>query len=270
MLSNAWRAAVLGVVTLFATTSPGMAQDTHRLGGTATKFDGGATTFTLGLTQEEDGDTELVHGRRYYGGYNYYRPSYNYGYNYGYSYYRPNYNFGYAQPFYGYNNYGYNYGYNYNYYRPNYYRPAYYGNSYYGFRPICGDLNAVPTVTLQLNDQPRYQPQPQQQPYELLPKSPNPIERMPLSPAPKPQPQLQQQPQPLPQPLPRINPIPQDSAQERTFPYDGGPMNPVPMPQLAPEQNQPRPFLPTDGRPVSIPARAEVKKSYTYRAYGEK
>jgi hypothetical protein len=56
----------------------------------------------------------------------------------------------------------------------------------------------------------------------------------------------------------------------QTFPYDGGPQAPVPMPGRAPAPTAeppaaPRPMVPLEGRSVSLPA----KPRYTYAAYGE-
>jgi hypothetical protein len=70
--------------------------------------------------------------------------------------------------------------------------------------------------------------------------------------------------QTLPRPVPAV---PNDG----TYPYDGGPRVPVPMPQVepAPAKTAPRPTVPLEGRPVSLPAEKTVKK-YVYRAYGEK
>jgi hypothetical protein len=53
-----------------------------------------------------------------------------------------------------------------------------------------------------------------------------------------------------------------------TFPYDGGPANPVPMPQAEPAPNRaaPRTIVP-EGRVVSLQAKAP---KYSYPAYGEK
>jgi hypothetical protein len=55
-----------------------------------------------------------------------------------------------------------------------------------------------------------------------------------------------------------------------TYPYDGGPANPVPMPRAdpaAPTTVPPRAIVPGDERPVSLPAKSG---KYTYLAYGEK
>jgi hypothetical protein len=65
------------------------------------------------------------------------------------------------------------------------------------------------------------------------------------------------------QPLNPMKPVPQ----EGTFPYDGGPSNPVPMPKVEPAPTgKGVPTMPLEGRPVSLPA----PKKYEYLAYGEK
>ena len=50
-----------------------------------------------------------------------------------------------------------------------------------------------------------------------------------------------------------------------TYPYDGGPANPVPQPSARPAAPA-TPPVPLEGRPVSLPA---PEKKYTYPAYGE-
>ena len=65
-----------------------------------------------------------------------------------------------------------------------------------------------------------------------------------------------------------------------TYPYNGGPSNPVPMPQGAqqyqPQQRpapatQPAPqkTVPLEGIPISLPGRTPTAQKYTYPAYGE-
>jgi hypothetical protein len=68
------------------------------------------------------------------------------------------------------------------------------------------------------------------------------------------------------QPTGPMKPVPQ----EGTYPYDGGPSDPVPMPKAepAPAGSAPR-TVPLEGRPVSLPP-AAPKKKYDYLAYGEK
>jgi hypothetical protein len=60
---------------------------------------------------------------------------------------------------------------------------------------------------------------------------------------------------------------PMPKADEQTFPYDGGPRSPVPMP--TPDQAPPKPVpnkLPPEGTPVSLPG---ARAGFTYPAYGE-
>jgi hypothetical protein len=70
-------------------------------------------------------------------------------------------------------------------------------------------------------------------------------------------------------------PLPRDGSAPGTFPYDGGPDNPVPMPQADPTK-VPRLFhmVPLDELRVSLPAQpAQTKDAgrgkYVYPAYGE-
>jgi hypothetical protein len=63
--------------------------------------------------------------------------------------------------------------------------------------------------------------------------------------------------------LPPPKPVPNDG----TFQYDGGPQQPVPMPQAEPAPTKIKPAPVPGGRVVSFTAPAA---KYTYRAYGEK
>jgi hypothetical protein len=56
------------------------------------------------------------------------------------------------------------------------------------------------------------------------------------------------------------------NGREGTFEYDGGPANPVPMPQAEPAPNRTAPAIP-EGRVVSITTKSP---KYSYSAYGEK
>jgi hypothetical protein len=64
--------------------------------------------------------------------------------------------------------------------------------------------------------------------------------------------------------LPLPTPVPGQPA-PGTYPYDGGPANPVPP--AKPENKPPNATMPLEGRTVSVPAPATSK--YTYPAYGE-
>src|SRR5205807_1207764 len=55
--------------------------------------------------------------------------------------------------------------------------------------------------------------------------------------------------------------------EQGTFPYNGGPSAPVPLPGDAPIPQKSAPIDPAQGRVVSIPARLP---KYTYSAYGQK
>jgi hypothetical protein len=70
----------------------------------------------------------------------------------------------------------------------------------------------------------------------------------------------------LPAPLQRMPQIPNDG-----FKYDGGPANPVPLPQGSPDPKDMNPKLDVPDRAVSLPLKApETPKKYSYSAYGEK
>ena len=72
---------------------------------------------------------------------------------------------------------------------------------------------------------------------------------------------------PAPDSLPAPTPLP-GAASDGTYPYDGGPLNPVPMPSSQPAPKA-QPTVPLEGRPVSLPAPEKAEKKYTYPAYGE-
>jgi hypothetical protein len=72
-------------------------------------------------------------------------------------------------------------------------------------------------------------------------------------------------PQPAPNYLPAPRPV---GDQDETFPYDGGPRNPIPAPRSsdpAPSAT-PRQAVPLEGKPVSLPAKTT---QFAYPAYGE-
>jgi hypothetical protein len=54
---------------------------------------------------------------------------------------------------------------------------------------------------------------------------------------------------------------------DTTYPYDGGPALPVPMPKVQPNPTQVPPPVPADGRVVSLPKKSSGK--WAYPAYGE-
>ena len=61
-----------------------------------------------------------------------------------------------------------------------------------------------------------------------------------------------------------------NQSNDGTFPYDGGPASPVPMPKTDPgPQGTPnKSFAPGEGRLVSLPL-VPAKPKYTYPAYGD-
>ena len=202
-----WAALATGF--LLAGFEVAVASDTVRLGGPSAVQSGG--------------DTELVHGRGYYGGgygRGYYGGGYGRGY-YGGGYGRSYYGGGYGRSYYG-GGYG-------GYYRPSYYasyyQPSYYASyyqpysygSYYSpsssnscyYYPIAGEAVSPPATTLQSN-------------YQV--------------------PQRQYAP-----------PMPPALNGNGTFQYDGGPRSVIPMPAETNPANAPRRIIPTDGRLVSLP-----------------
>jgi hypothetical protein len=177
------------------------------------------------------------YGRSNYGGYG----RYGYGGYGGYG------RYGYG----GYGRYGYG-GYGYSYYRPyyygsyynsGYYQPYYYGNGYY--QPYCGISLTVEEPAQPVGKSPTVSP------YFRVPPMPNAD-------------------QPAPTPIPAPKKVPNDG----TFPYDGGPSNPVPIPKIEDDKQPlktPPLLVPLEGRPVSIPTTtAKPATKITYPAYGEK
>jgi hypothetical protein len=218
-------------------------------------------TFRLGTsssgTVSGGTDTELVYYRgghgHYHGGYGYYRGGYGH-YHGGYAHYRPYWGgYGYYSPYY----------YRTAYYPPYYYRPAVYFNYYQPYYyaapvyyyPISGQTD-VPTTLAQMP--PQVQPQTSQ--YQPTTGRP--------------------------QLLPMPATVPQQPGGQQTFPYDGGPQAPLPMPQIDPASG-PRPNVPLQGKVVSLPlettggttplftvslgtsAQPVATPRYTYPAYGE-
>jgi len=244
---------VAGVLALAPTTRAG---DTFRL-----DMPGPTATTSLDLKADEDADlfATRYHGGGFHGGfygghrgfhhgfhhrafYGGYRSFYGYG-----SFYRPVYRAGYRSVYYG--------G----------YAPAYgYGVSYgYGYYP-CSYSLGLPVVTsistLRINPAP---PLNDSAPFDdsaIAPATPLPggVEVLPSKPSTPPSATL---------PAPRL---------EGTYPYDGGPKSPIPMPRIDSEPMM-RPSLeirPATERLVSLelPAAersAPAKGKWAYPAYGE-
>ena len=256
MFLRFWRPAMLAAVAALLSAGAGSAADTIRLGGKSPSYadagsastlkDAGATVQRLDLKQTDDEDLEAVGYRYGYRGFHYggYRGFYG-GYR---GYYRPSFsiNFGYYPRYYGYGYYPRYYGYG---FYPRYYAPRYYGFGYYApivygsyYIPIGGTIaTQVPALTLEV----RPRPQPMAEALDA-PQDPMPIA-----------PRL-----PLPN---QVLPAPADG----TFPYDGGPAKPVPMPRpdasTPPSKSPAAPAIPAE-RMVSIPAK---KKAPSYPAYGD-
>jgi hypothetical protein len=62
-------------------------------------------------------------------------------------------------------------------------------------------------------------------------------------------------------------PVPQPLPNDGTYPYDGGPANPVPLPQAEPAPTRKGGSTPAPARVVGIESKAP---KYSYQAYGDK
>jgi hypothetical protein len=228
-----WTALAAGL--MFASNTASWANDVIRLGGQSAL-----------LNIEGGTDTELIqyrgrggYGGGYRGGYGGYRGGYGsyggYRGGYGYGGYRGGYGgyYGGYRGYYGggYGNYygGYRGGYyggGYGYYRPyynNYYYGSYYRPHYYNryYRIVADPCDIVPnvTLTLQSTNYPQVvNPNQYEQPMQVIP----------------------------------------NTSGNQTYPYDGGPKNPIPMPpadNTTPANNEdgPRGIIPLDGKLVSMP-----------------
>lgn len=243
-----------GLLTLAGSTAVWAQSDTLRLGTSSSGTVSGGT------------DTELVayrggHGHyhggfgsyrggygHYHGGYGYYRGGYGHYYG-GYAHYRPYWNnYAYYSPYY---------------YRPYYYRPALYFNYYQPY------YYAAPAYYYEISGQTDVPTTLAQMPAQVQPST------------------SQYRPTTArPQLLPMPATLPQQPGGIQTFPYDGGPQTPLPMPQIDPASG-PRPTVPLQGKLVSLPlettggttplftvslgtsAQPAPSPRYTYPAYGE-
>ena len=235
-----WRKLAVSTAVLLAAAgwSRAGADDILRLDGK-----GDATNLTLGAKAEAD--NLLVRGGHGGG----YHSAGRYGYH-GYHHYG-------AFRYGGYHHYGaYRYGY------PRYYRP-YYGGYYWPWRAVAFGLSFWPG----------YYSSYYYNPPAVIYSSPvypytYPAE---ISVSPVPSTTILGTPRTLPAaPQPEIAPPPaKKPPADGTYPYDGGPQNPVPLPKKvepAPTAVPPVPLVP-GGRVVSLPRSSE---KYTYLGYGEK
>jgi hypothetical protein len=237
MTRNIWKPALaLGAVLAVSGIASAADRDTLQLSG------GPAATVTLGGTgtaaQAATEDLELTGGYRY-GGYRGWGGGYGYrGY---YGGYRGGYYGGYRGGYYGYRG-GYYGGYrpyygysSFSFYRPAYYYPRYYYPAYYYPRPVYYGPSFGFYIGISGNATSVAPTVPLGDSFNFAP--------------------------PVEQPAP-----------EGTFPYDGGPSNPVPLPN--PDAKPAPPAIPeaTD-LPVSGKAKPGIspaKTPYKYKAYGEK
>lgn len=298
MLNKQWRLTCLGIGALVVSMSQARADDTIRMGGKGSIQDAGANLTRLDIRPQEADEDDTVpvwykyrygFGRGFYGGgfkggfYRGFYPSYGFGFN----------NFGFNKFYgngFGFNNFGFNrfygggfgfnnfyrggFGYN-NFYRGGFgfnnfgfnrfygggfgfnkfyggYRNFGYSPFYGGFRFISGtvDCDQGSPITLQFQQVPPLRPAD-----SVAPMNPN-LDEQAL-----PNPQEAQ-----PQNLQPLNP-------NGGFRYDGGPVNPVPLPQGSPEPKaEPNPQLGVPDRSVSLPLKPTVAapKKFQYAAYGEK
>ncbi len=229
-----WRSWAAGMLTALAVVVS--AQVARAAGNEFLVRDGGAKTLTLGFGGGVN--TVPVHGYRY----SYHRPyAYGFGRPYSYSFYRPYaysfyrpYAFNYYRPYrYSYyypRYYGFNFGFNL--YRPYYYAPLTYSYSYPGV-PYY-DYSYCPTgggVSISAS---------------LLTTNPQVFSLRPYTDA--------------------LTPPPAPNPAEQTYPYNGDPQHPVPMPKTTPDPTAVPPPAPVvEGRLVSAPA----KPARAFPAYGD-
>jgi hypothetical protein len=236
MRRNTWKPALaLGAVLATCGATSADDRDTRPLFGGPS-----ATTMTLGGTgtaaRAATEDTELTGGRRYggyYGGY--------YGYRGGYGGYRGGYYGGYGYRGYYYGGYRPYYGgySSFSYYRPAYYYAprVYYPSYYYATYPVYPTYGGV-GIYLGIGGgagtgAPAVQ---------LGTSFAQPAASQPMAP-----------------------PV---APGDGTFPYDGGPANPVPLPKADPQAIPPANPTATD-LPISLKPKTATTP-YKYKAYGEK
>jgi len=273
MLRRQWVTAALTTAGLLAAGASARAGDTYRLG-----LDRGDTpTITLGGAGALDADTYEVgrgggghgggghggggyHGGGYHGG-GYHAAYRGGGYGYGgggYGYGRGGY--GYGRGGYGYGRGGYGYGRGwYGYGRGWYGNRGWYGygpyyGSWYGSGPYYGNWSYSSYWPYYSYPSSAYYGG-----YYGYPSSAVVVPSVNLNVAPT----LQSQ--PLPDGALETAPPPALAPADGTFPYDGGPRNPPPMPKADPAPTGAPATIPLSGRAVSLPGKA----TYTYAAYGE-
>jgi hypothetical protein len=249
MLRRSWAMAAAGVLTLVVSPQFARADDTVRLGGTMDD----AKTVTLGYDGQSD--TMLmrgVHGGGFRGGFGGgfrggfvgFRGGFGGGFRGGFVGFRGGYYGGYRGGFYGgYGGFygGYGYWPYYAAYTPYYFPPPVcYPTPVYTYYPVGGDVTVVQAAKIY-------------RPTYVAPDRES-----------------------LPQPYgPPSGPMPFSNG---TYPYDGGPANPIPLPRGADQAPMGQPVAPkiappTDGRLVSLPtaqpATSAANSGFAYPAYGE-
>ena len=247
--STSWLA--VGALLLGAAAT--QAGDTIKLSLPASKDVPALKLGEIGLDADTIDAGYRGHGGHYHGGYHGgYRGGYHGGYHVGhYGGYRGYYG-GYRGYYGGYRGF---YG-GYRGYYGAYYRPYFYGAGYYGYSPYYYSSSYYYTSpSVYYYSSPIYCP--------IGMETTTTLESQRVMP---PADALNYAPQTQTLPLPR------DAG---TYPYDGGPRAPVPMPRIdnpgdaPPARLSPIPTVPLDGRPVSLPAPKATPVKYTFPAYGE-
>jgi hypothetical protein len=244
MSRRTWQKSGLGLAALLLGLSQAQADDTFRLSGKGGIQDGGADVKRLDLRssdQQQDDTVPVWHRYRYGGGFygggfygGFYRgyPGFGYG---GYPRYSLNYSY-YPHYYSGFNNFNSFYGggfYGGGFYGYRSYYPSYYGG---GFCHINGSIAIVQQAPTTLQLKPNLQPQ-------VQPMNPTLGEPRPVQP----------------------------QGPNGDFRYDGGPANPVPLPQGTPEPKEMNPILNVPDRAVSLPITPQATTTkLKYAAYGEK
>lgn len=231
MFRNVWTSALtLGAVLAMSGAASAAERDTLPLSRA-----GSGTTMTLGgkgtAAQAASEDTELTHGYRY--GYRGYYGGYGYGYRGGWGGYYGGYYSGYRGYYGGYSSFSY--------YRPAYYSSYYYARPYYSsfyypaYYPTYYSYG--PSIYLGIGG-------------DVLSDAPTITLGSGFAPS--------------------VPPMGQPAKPGNgTFPYDGGPSNPVPLPKGEPQMIPPaNPSSATD-LPISLKPKA-APTPYKYKAYGEK
>lgn len=240
MLGKTWRPALaLGAVLAAGGAAGADDRDARLLFAPANS----GTTMTLGgqgsAARAATEDNELTHGYRYRGGWGYGWGGYRGGWGGGWGGWNSGYWGGYRGGYWG----GYRPFYS-NYYSFNYYRPAYFNSFYYRPYPVYSTYyysGCGPSIYLGIGGGAASGA-------PVVPLGTDFARPAPAAPA---------------QPM-----IPPAAPGDGTFPYDGGPANPVPAPQ--PDARPIPPSNPSVATDLPISLKPKAPAPYKYKAYGEK